>query len=121
MDSDTQKLKELVRDVLSEATNIAGSEVTYVTNVQLYFGVHEVTLDLFYLGPNAKPNVPNAQAQRLARIVLPVSVAKEVGELLLNGTSKWEDEFGITLPIQPRNTSGEPTDISGLNEDKSNV
>jgi len=115
MIDETRDPKEMLRDILSEAIDTTENKFAYANNVQLYFGANEVTLDLYYLGPNNKPNAPTLQAQRLHRAVLPVAVAKEMAELLLNGIAKWEADFGITLPLEPENLSNRQEEI-GSNE-----
>ncbi len=96
--------KTAVKTMLSQATDLTDNKLSYISNVQLYFSAHEVTLDLYYMGPNKSPNVAEPEVFRLHRIVLPLGVAKEMGELLQNGIARWENEFGVELPIQPLST-----------------
>lgn len=103
MSEDTSDTKVELRDVLGEALDLTDSKFTYSNSVQLYFGANEVTLDMYYLGPNTTPNNTHVTAQRLARVVLPLSVAKEMAELVLANIAKWEAAFGITLPLEPDN------------------
>jgi hypothetical protein len=92
--------REFIRSILNDALDKTGDNYLYINNVQIYFGVSEVTLDLYYLGPTGVSATPSAKAQRLSRVVFPVAIAKEMAELVLNGILQWEDETGINLPLQ---------------------
>lgn len=100
MNNEMKDMKEALRQVLSDAVDMTENRYSYVNNVQIYFIGNEVVLDLYFLGPNSKPNVQSPQAQRLHRIILPVEVAKETAELLLSGIGQLEAEQRIRIPTQ---------------------
>jgi hypothetical protein len=64
---------------------------------------------LFRVSPD--PKNPNSQlvAHRLHRLILPLSLAKDIGQLLVKNLSNWEDTFGVTLPLTPRDIEVELT------------
>lgn len=93
MSDEIQDAKEALRNILSEAIDLTENKYSYANNVQLYFAPSEVTLDIYFVGPNNKPNQPAPQAQRLHRIVLPIGVAQEVAELLLDNIAKVQEQI----------------------------
>jgi hypothetical protein len=94
---DSEKLEE----ILNAAIDLTENRSTYITNVRLRLSNSEVTLDLFYVSPDPRNPSGLPIAQRTHRLILPLSLAKNVGELLVSMANQWEEIFGITLPIMP--------------------
>lgn len=98
--SEANKIEQShLNELLANAIDQTDNKLTYVNVVRFHLGINEVTLDLYFLGAN--PTTPNesSQAQRMARVIMPLGTAKELSQLLLNGISQWEDTFGIALPL----------------------
>ena len=85
--------------VLSQAADKTEGRVTYVNNVRFNLTVNEVILDM-YVTINS-PSGDGPVAQLVERIVLPISVAKDLSQIIMNSISEWEDTFGINLPLVP--------------------
>jgi hypothetical protein len=98
-----------IDDVLDKAIDATDNRVFYANNMRFAVSANEVTLDFYFLGaPTAQKQAP--EARRIARIVLPVNLSKEIAEIILDGVSTWEETFGINLPLkaqQPPNLSEE--------------
>lgn len=88
-------------DILNEAIDTTNGDATYITNIRFRVTNNDVTLDMYYIGPNPKDPTVHPQAYLRNRIVIPVGLAKNIGSLLVNAMSDWEDTFGVTLPISP--------------------
>lgn len=87
--------------LLNQAIDLTDNRVSYITNIRFNISNNEVTLDMYYVSPNPGDPGENPIVQRLHRIVIPLGLAKNIGELLVNAMSDWEENFGITLPIVP--------------------
>lgn len=86
--------------ILNSADDLTENKVTYVTNIRLNISNNEATLDLYYLSPDPQNPGGNPKAQRVQRLVMPLGLAKNIGQILVNAMTEWEDAFGITLPIE---------------------
>ncbi|MBN8620654.1 MAG: DUF3467 domain-containing protein [Anaerolineae bacterium] len=89
-----------IEEILNAAIDATDNKFSYATNIRLNITNNEVTLDFYFVGVD--PRNPNADpiAQRLNRIVIPVALAKNIGELLIDNTSRWEETFGVELPFR---------------------
>jgi hypothetical protein len=88
-------------DLLNEAVDLTDNRVSYSTNIRFRVSNNDVTLDFYYLAPDPKNPTGLPTAQRLHRIILPVGLAKNIGQLLANAMDEWESTFGVTLPLLP--------------------
>jgi hypothetical protein len=88
-----------IEELIANATDLPLDRVDYVNNVRINVGLNEVTLDFFYVSPNPKNPQGEPQVKHSQRIILPVSVAKETGELLMSSMLRWEETFGVALPF----------------------
>lgn len=87
-----------IDDILNRAVDLTDSRTTYVNHIRFSIGVNEVTVDLYTVGPNPQDPSQLPLAQRVYRFAMPISAAKEMADLLLQGVARWEGTFGITLP-----------------------
>lgn len=87
--------------ILNKAVDLTDNKITYVTNIRFSISNNEATLDLFYVAKNPKNPDDELVAQRLHRVVMPLGLAKNIGQLLVNAMIGWEETFGISLPIFP--------------------
>jgi hypothetical protein len=93
-------------EILAAATDLTQGQVTYVNNVSVNVGANEVILDLYFLGTDPS-DTTKTSATRLQRVVLPLDVAKQTGSILLRLVEKWENAFGVRLPLEPSIESGQ--------------
>ena len=100
---------ENMEGILNRATDLTDNRSTYVTNIRFRVSNNEVTLDLFYVGPDPRNPSGDPEAYRTHRITIPPSLAKNIGQLLANAMEEWEDAFGITLPLSPNENTVEIT------------
>lgn len=90
---------EKLEEILNRAVDLTENHSTYTTNIRFRVSNNEVTLDLFYMGPNPRNPPGDPEAYRTHRIVLSPSLAKNIGQLLLKAMTEWEESFGVTLPL----------------------
>ena len=99
----TKKVEDKTLDeLLDESVDLTDNQNTYINNIRFRVTNNEVVLDLYFLAPDAKNHAGLPIAYRSHRIVMPIALAKNIGELLVNGVASWEDMTGITLPISPK-------------------
>jgi len=92
-----------IDSILDNAESIAGDNVTYVTQTRFHVGVNEVTLDLYHTSPSLDRSSGKVVSKHTHRLVLPLSLAKELAMSLAQGIKAWEDMMGISLPFEPQN------------------
>jgi hypothetical protein len=96
-----------VDDWLNRASDLPDERADYANNVRIHVSPTEVVMD-FYLGsPNPKDPKGEPQVKHIQRMILPVTVAKEIGEILVNSILRWEEDFGVTLPLRPTRSTNE--------------
>lgn len=91
-----------LEDLLNGAIDLTENRSIYANNVRFTIGNYEVTLDLYTIGIDPTGKTRSLQAVRTHRVLLPISVAKDVARLLLGGITEWERAFGLTLPLTPK-------------------
>lgn len=102
-----------LEDILNQAVDLTDNKVNYATNIRFYVTNNEVTLDFYYV--SSDPNNPSQpMGQRLNRIVIPLGLAKNIGQLLVNGMNEWEANFGVNLPFSIDEVSSDMTGGEGV-------
>lgn len=92
-------------DLLNHATDLTENKVAYISNIRFTVSATEVTMDLYAVGRNPT-DIRLAQASRIHRIIIPLSLAKDIASLLTAAVANWETTFGITLPLMPKSLDG---------------
>jgi hypothetical protein len=93
-----------LEDILNEAIDLTNNQHSYVNNIRMRVTNNEVTIDCYFLAGDPKNPPGKPIAYRSHRLVLPLSLAKDIGQLLVNSLASWEEVTGVTLPIVPKNT-----------------
>lgn len=98
-----------IDDLLDAAEDATDGRVMYANNARFTIGINEVIVDLFFLASNPRDRKGLPTAKHVARFVLPLSIAKDISEKMLNGISWWEERFGVSLPLNPSDISESQT------------
>jgi Protein of unknown function (DUF3467) len=88
-----------IDDLLATASDLPDDRVAYANNVRVNVTLNEVTLDFYYVSPDPQNTQGKPKAKYVSRIVLPISVAKETGDLINNSMTTWEKMSGVSLPL----------------------
>jgi hypothetical protein len=96
-DFETTSLDQL----LNHASELPPDRINYANVVRVQSGANDVVMDFFHVMPSAKPLEPQPVVQHVQRMVLPLSIAKQIGSILLDAMESWESTFGVELPFSP--------------------
>jgi len=77
-----------ISELLDSAIILPDEDIDYANNVRINVAVNEVTLDFYHITPSIKPSEVQPSVLHIQRIVLPVGVAKEVGDLLVESVNQ---------------------------------
>lgn len=98
-DSELATRQEFVQKLLQDAVDLTENKWTYTNQVQLSVSANEIVLDYYFLAPNTLTPGKPPTAYKVQRLVLPISIAKEASQLILQAIERWENVFGISLPL----------------------
>jgi hypothetical protein len=76
-----------IDDLLQQAQDKTNGELDYVNQVRVHVSDTEVTFDFYRVMPHVLPASP-PHVERIRRVVLPLSVAKQMGTLLTTQTEE---------------------------------
>jgi hypothetical protein len=86
-----------ILDIRDGETEHAGERVDHANNVRINVTSNEVTLDFYQIMSDSKSVSEQPQVNHVQRIILPVEVAKEAGELLI---ASMDDQLTSTATAQ---------------------
>lgn len=88
-----------IDDILNAARDLTENRTSYINHARFTLATNEIMVDLYVIGTD--PTAPDKiQAQRVHRIAIPISTAKDLGTLLLEAVERWENTMGVDLPFQ---------------------
>jgi hypothetical protein len=102
-----------VDDWLNKASDLPEDRVDYANNVRIHVSTSEVIIDFYFGSPNPKQPRGEPQVKHIQRMVLPITIAKDMGEILVNSVLRWEEDFGVTLPLHPMRNADKDEDAVG--------
>jgi hypothetical protein len=111
----TLKQEEL-EEILNSAIDLTENRVSYITHVRFRVSNVDITVDFFYVAPDFRDINGKPVAQRTHRIIMPLSLAKNIGELLVQATSDWEATMGVSLPLLPQGFDIETDDEASYSD-----
>jgi hypothetical protein len=90
-----------IDEILNAAKDMTDGKFNYANSVRVSVSANEATLDFYSILPSDKIPKSDPEVQRFYRILIPISVAKDLANVLMQTTSSWESLFGISLPLEP--------------------
>jgi hypothetical protein len=78
---------EQLHDIQNRAEDLTEGRAIYSNSVRFNIGANEIFMDFYFFSPTANERPANVRAQRVARLVLPIPVALDISQKLVNGLS----------------------------------